>query len=88
MKIIYKFKPKAGDNNLDISRKAEFLSFGLDPNNNLSVWYLCDKETNISQHITLTIVGTGWELEDNEFYSSNFLGTVNQSGYTWHLFRD
>lgn len=87
MKTIFKYPVMAGHNKIDLPYRAEFLNFGTDGSDRICMWFLVDKDEVIYQPKVFVVVGTGWPLEDDNFFEGNYLGTALQSDFVWHLFR-
>lgn len=68
---------------------AEVLSCGLDGNGNLSVWALVETEEDPAE-LSFYCVGTGWDLTHllPDEVDINFVGSVTQGGYVWHVFQE
>lgn len=65
---------------------AEFISCGLDSNNNICVWALVDSEAPLETK-KVWCVGTGWPL--NGVFAQeeevDYIGAVAQKPYIWHI---
>ena len=73
--------------NIEMPRGAKILSIGEDPLKDLCIWAQIDtKEEMVNRKILCW--GTGWPLEDAlaEFPASEFVGTVIDGPYMWHIF--
>ena len=57
-----------------------------DPNENPCIWATVD--TNSEKEIRrFALIGTGWPLDDFiEKYHMNFLDTIKEGPYMWHVF--
>lgn len=85
MVTIYKYPLMAQVNEIEMPL-ATILSVGLDPNDIPCIWATVD--TNSEKKIRkFALFGTGWPLNDFiEKYHMNFLGTVKEESYMWHIF--
>lgn len=74
---------------LDIKmpKDAKILSVGRDPSKDLCVWAQIDTKKEMVKRKILCW-GTGWPLEDAfaEFPAAEFIGTVTDGPYMWHIF--
>ena len=89
--VIWKYKVEASGEAIEIEAPGymDTLSAGLDSSNDLCIWCLVNPEqpkTTIRHYV----VGTGWELEDiiPKEVAVKHVGSVNQLGFIWHVFRE
>lgn len=85
---IYKYELKmTGLNQIKIPAGANVFSVGLDPADRLCIWALVDPEETKEDVREFMVAGTGWDLQDelSKHLSANFLGTVRQQPYMWHV---
>ena len=87
MRSIWKFELNGG--NTQIKEKViEWLSVGYDPSGDICVWAIVDPEAGIDEKIEYDIlqIGTGWDFNQNELDNMEFIGTVKEGPYMWHIF--
>ena len=85
---IYKYElKKTGLNQIKMPAGANVFSVGLDPADKLCIWALVNPEETKEEVREFIVAGTGWDLqyELNKQMSANFLGTVRQQPYMWHV---
>lgn len=85
---IYKYELKmTGLNQIKMPAGANAFSVGPDPADKLYIWALVDPEETKEDVREFMVAGTGWDLQDelSEHLSTNFLGTVRQQLYMWHI---
>lgn len=85
MITIYKYPLMAQVNEIEMPL-ATILSVGFDPNDNPCIWATVD--TNSEKEIRrFALIGTGWPLDEFiEKYHMNFLDTIKEGPYMWHVF--
>ena len=85
MITIYKYPLMAQVNEIEMPL-ATILSVGLDPNNTPCIWATVD--INSEKEVRrFALIGTGWPLDDFiEKYHMNFLDTIKEGPYMWHVF--
>ena len=85
MITIYKYPLMSQVNEIEMPL-ATILSVGLDPSNTPCIWATVD--TNSEKEIRrFALIGTGWPLDDFvEKYHMNFLDTIKEGPYMWHVF--
>ena len=73
--------------NIEMFKDAKILSVGRDPSEDLCIWAQIDTEKEMVNRKILCW-GTGWPLEDAlaEFPAAEFVGTVTDGPYMWHIF--
>ena len=87
MRSIWKFK--LTDDNTRIKEKViKWLSVGYDLSGNICVWAIVDPEAEIDERVEYDIlqIGTGWDFSQDELDNMEFIGTVKEGPYTWHIF--
>ena len=87
MRSIWKFK--LTDDNTRIKEKViKWLSAGYDPSGDICVWAIVDPEAKVDERIEYDIlqIGTGWDFSQNELDNMEFIGTVEEGSYMWHIF--
>lgn len=88
MLTIYKYKlNKSGINQIQMPMDASVISVGLDPKDDICIWAIVDTEKNMDTR-TFFVAGTGWDITEEllEFSEINYLGTVKQGSFMWHIF--
>jgi len=66
---------------------ARVLSLGLDPAEAVCIWAMVNPRIATIHNYDVRIVGTGNPF-DNTVELMDFLGTVNQDSFMWHVFLD
>ena len=87
MRSIWKFELNGG--NTQIKEKViKWLSAGYDPSGGICVWAIVDPEAGINERVEYDIlqIGTGWDFSQNELDNMEFIGTVKEGFYMWHIF--
>ena len=87
MRSIWKFELNGG--NTQIKEKViKWLSAGYDPSGNICIWAIVDPEAGVDEKVEYDIlqIGTGWDFSQNELDSMEFIGTVKEGFYMWHIF--
>ena len=87
MRSIWKFRLTGG--NTPIKEKViKWLSAGYDPSGDICVWAIVDPEAGMDERIEYDIlqIGTGWDFNQNELDNMEFIGTVEEGPYMWHIF--
>ena len=87
MRSIWKFELNGG--NTQIKEKViKWLSVDYDPSGNICVWAIVDPEAGIDEKVEYDIlqIGTGWDFSQNELDNMEFIGTVKEGFYMWHIF--
>ena len=87
MKSIWKFG-LTGDNTRIKEKVIKWLSTSYDPSGNICVWAIVDPEAGIDEKVEYDIlqIGTGWDFSQNELDNMEFIGTVKEGFYMWHIF--
>lgn len=82
MNVIYKYKLTQGLNELEIPYKKilSVINQGMSP----TLYAIVNPEMP-NRKLQVIVAGTGWELEDNMF-DGNFLGTITDGMFVWHVF--
>jgi hypothetical protein len=82
MKTIYKYPLKTGLNQLELPyvKILSVINQGLTP----TLYAVVDRELD-DRKLQVVVCGTGWDLEDNVI-DGNFLGTVTDGVFVWHVF--
>lgn len=92
MLTVYKYavEPSLETIDLDIPGGGPIISAGVDPNGKLCVWAMVNTDKP-EEKVRILCVGTGWPLDaimNNEANGLNFIGTVKEGIYMWHLFQE
>lgn len=69
-----------------IPSPAIFVSLGLDANGVSCVWFIVDENSNEYYNFYFHKYGTGWIIDRDFYTKANFLGTVVEGPYVWHVF--
>ena len=87
MRSIWKFELTGSSTSIK-EKVIKWLSAGSDPSGNICVWAIVDPETEIDKRVEYDIlqIGTGWDFSQNEFDNMEFIGTVKEGPYMWHIF--
>ena len=87
MRSIWKFR-LTGDSTPIKEKVIKWLSAGYDPSGNICVWAIVNPEAETDEKIEYDIlrIGTGWDFSQDELDSMEFIGTVKEGPYTWHVF--
>ena len=87
MRSIWKFG-LTGSNTRIKEKVIKWLSVGYDPSGNICVWAIVDPEADIDEKVEYDIlqIGTGWDFSQNELDNMEFIGTVKEELYMWHIF--
>lgn len=87
MRSIWKFELNSG--NTQIKEKViKWLSVDYDPSGNICVWAIVDPEAGIDEKVEYDIlqIGTGWDFSQDELDNMEFIGTIKEGFYMWHIF--
>ena len=87
MRSIWKFG-LTGSSTLIKEKVIKWLSAGSDPSGNICVWAIVDPEAGIDEKVEYDIlqIGTGWNFSQDELDNMEFIGTVKEGSYIWHIF--
>lgn len=82
MNVIYKYPLHEGINQLEIPyRKVLGVIYqGFSP----ILYAIVDTEME-NRNLQVAVIGTGWELEEN-IIGSNYIGSVTNGVFVWHIF--
>lgn len=69
---------------IEIPSGSKVISAGLDPQGELCIWAIVNPENELELR-KFTVVGTGWTM-GRELDNWEFIGTVRQGPYMWHVF--
>jgi hypothetical protein len=85
MKRIYKYiVTGTGVNEFNIPKGAKALSVVMQ-RGNIVAYMLVDPRNEMEKR-KFVLLGTGWDLPDQLMEDLDFVGTVNDEPYIWHLF--
>ena len=87
MRSIWKFGLTGGNTRIK-EKVIKWLSAGYDPSGDICVWAIVDPEAKIDERVEYDIlqIGTGWDFSQNELDNMEFIGTVKEGPYMWHIF--
>ena len=87
MRSIWKFR-LTGDSTPIKEKVIKWLSAGYDPSGDICVWAIVDPEVRIDEKVKYGIlkIGTGWNFSQDELDNMEFIGTVEEGPYMWHIF--
>ena len=87
MRSIWKFR-LTGDSTLIKEKVIKWLSAGYDPSGDICVWTIVDPEVGIDEKIEYDIlkIRTGWDFSQDELDNMEFIDTVKEGPYMWHIF--
>ena len=87
MRSIWKFGLIGGNTRIK-EKVIKWLSAGYDPSGDICVWAIVDPEAKIDERVEYDIlqIGTGWDFSQNELDNMEFIGTVKEGFYMWHIF--
>ena len=87
MRSIWKFGLNGGNTRIK-EKVIKWLSAGSDPSGNICVWAIVDPEAGIDEKIEYDIlqIGTGWNFSQDELDNMEFIGTMKEGSYMWHIF--
>ena len=87
MRSIWKFR-LTGGNTLIKEKVIKWLSAGYDPSGDICVWAIVDPEAGIDKKVEYDIlqIGTVWDFSQDELDNMEFIDTVKEGHYIWHIF--
>ena len=87
MRSIWKFR-LTGDSTSIKEKVIKWLSAGYDPSGDICVWAIVNPEAEKKKKVEYNIlqIGTGWNFSQNELDNMEFIGTVEEGPYIWHIF--
>lgn len=87
MRSIWKFRLTGGNTRIK-EKIIKWLSASYDPSGDICVWAIVDPEAEIDEKVEYDIlqIGTGWDFSQNELDNMEFIGTVKEGFYMWHIF--
>ena len=80
MKTIYKYELRSQDASIKLPLGAEILTVQIQDGRPM-IWALVDPESVLVDRF-ISIVGTGWQVEDNTKYICTFM----EGYFVWHVF--
>lgn len=86
MKVVQQEIQRVGRVKLDIPRLAECLSVQMQ-GDKIQSWWLVN-ERNAVEQVTILIYGTGDSMSDSLVSYLEFLGTVQDGPFVWHVFQE
>ena len=87
MRSIWKFR-LTGSNTRIKEKVIKWLSAGYDSSGDICVWAIVDPKAGIDERVEYDIlqIGTGWDFSQDELDNMEFIGTVKEGPYMWHIF--
>ena len=87
MRSIWKFRLTSGNTRIK-EKVIKWLSAGYDPSGDICVWAIVDPEARIDEKVEYDIlqIGTGWNFSQDELDNMEFIGTMKEGSYMWHIF--
>ena len=87
MRSIWKFG-LTGSNTRIKEKVIKWLSVDYDPYGNICVWAIVDPEAGVDERVEYDIlqIGTGLDFSQDELDNMEFIGTVKEGSYMWHIF--
>ena len=87
MRSIWKFRLTGGRTTIR-EKVIKWLSAGYDPSGDICVWAIVDPEAETDERIEydILLIGTGLDFSQDELDNMEFIGTVKEGPYTWHIF--
>lgn len=87
MRSIWKFGLTGGRTTIK-EKVIKWLSVGYDTSGDICVWAIVDPEAETGERVEYDIlqIGTGWDFSQDELDSMEFIGTVKEGPYMWHVF--
>ena len=87
MRSIWKFRLTGGNTRIK-EKVIKWLSTSYDPSGDICVWAIVDPKAGIDERVEYDIlqIGTGWDFNQNELDNMEFIGTVKEGFYMWHIF--
>lgn len=88
MFTIYKYPIEnyPGTNIIEINREHQILKLGYDPNNTLCIWAIVVPGSEMVKN-QIDVVGTGWPMDRDFFMTHQYIDTINDGSYVWHVFQ-
>jgi len=83
MKTIYKYQLTTGLNELEIPY-TKILNV-INQERIPTLYVLVDKK-NKNKKVKVYVFGTGWEIEDDILETSEYLNTITDGLFVWHIF--
>lgn len=87
-KVIWKFSIDAMKINKVREKIMDWLYVGFDPKGKLCVWGIVDPDAAEEQKkdYLIELVGTGHDFSEEFYHAAEFIGTVNDGPFMWHVF--
>lgn len=89
MITIYKYplSPMADEMKISMPAGAQPLSCGTDPVGIPCIWAMVDTDSEL-EDVTVRCIGTGWDVSKLLDNGLQFLGTINDGPFMWHVFME
>ena len=87
MRSIWKFRLTGGNTRIK-EKVIKWLSAGYDKSGDICVWAIVDPEAGVDERVEYDIlqIGTGWDFSQDKLDNMEFIGTVKEGPYIWHIF--
>ena len=87
MRSIWKFGLNGGNTRIK-EKVIKWLSAGYDTSGDICVWAIVDSEAGVDERVEYDIlqIGTGWDFSQDELDNMEFIDTVKEGPYMWHIF--
>lgn len=87
MLTVYKYTLalKTGIQTIDLPTSARVIKAGI-IRKQLCIWAQVDKDDTEVFSERFCIVGTGWEMEDDDYYEYDHIDSILDDPYIWHVF--
>ena len=87
MRSIWKFRLTGGNTRIK-EKVIKWLNAGYDPSGDICIWAIVDPEANVDERVEYDIlqIGTGWDFSQDELDNMEFIDTVKEGHYIWHIF--
>ena len=87
MRSIWKFGLNGGRTTIR-EKVIKWLSAGYDSSGDICIWAIVDPEAEIDERVEYDIlqIGTGWDFSQDKLDNMEFIGTMKEGSYMWHIF--
>ena len=87
MRSIWKFRLTGGNTRIK-EKVIKWLSADYDPSGDICVWAIVNPEAGVDERVEYDIlqIGTGWDFSQDELDNMEFIDTVKEGPYIWHIF--
>jgi len=82
VKTIYKYMFDI-NNKIELPKEAVFLDAGV-VNSQLNLWFMVETENEVEER-SFEIFGTGWDMNSDIKINRQYLKTVYENHYVWHI---